>query len=52
MQHGVAENNQLCCQWEGIEFTGTDLEAVSRAAADVAAVLTSFCGVVSLDPEA
>lgn len=47
--YGVAENTGLCCQCEGVEIVGDDLNAVTQATSDVASVLAKFRGVVPLD---
>lgn len=47
----VVNNTCYCCQWEGIEFTGSNLEAVTAAANYVAATLSRFKDIEPLELE-
>ena len=50
--HHVRHNTSYCCQWEGVELLGADKSAVELAANEVAAVLSRFKDVMSLDDAA
>lgn len=52
-KHDVVQNTSFTCQWEGVEFEGESLAAVTAAANDVAKVLGRFKGVRPLwdEPE-
>lgn len=48
--YSVLRNTNYRCQWEGVEFQGRDLVAVTNAANRVAQVLMQFDGVEPLEP--
>lgn len=47
-KYDVQQNTGLCCQWEGVEVQGDNLEKVTAAAHNIAKVLATFDGVEPL----
>ena len=41
-QFDVMENTTMCCQWEGVEIKGTNLEQVQCAGKHIARTLLRF----------
>lgn len=50
-KYGIYENTSFCCQGEGLEFKGHDLEKVTVATRELAIHLARFNGVCPLMPD-